>query len=372
MKQDVDWRWYPRPSIFHPLSGTEPDIFRQHHSANKPFDRPARISRALARFTIFARRPFVNGELKKHHEKILAHEISEPPVFIVGHWRSGTTFLHNILSKDPRFGSINFVQTCLPWDCLGKQRLSRAGMSIVLPKTRGMDNVEIGPDEPQEEEIAMGLMQRLSFFNCFYFPRNARKHFRESILFEDVDEQEQEHFASQYDYLVRKMSYAGGGRRMLFKNPANAARLDLLTSIFPGARIIHISRDPFEVYSSTMRLWPSLWEAFSWHRWDDVDVDAMTREFYQLLMGRFIAQRDARPKGEILEVRYDDLKQNPLASIERLYRELEIDFNDEARQPIQEYLGKLSGYVPNKYTLEEKTRDSLREDWGDIIEKLGY
>ena len=364
--------WYLEPSILHPLSGSDPATFRALYRSNKPYDRRSLVSRWISRAAVQVRRPFVRAETRKHHETILEHSLEVPPVFIVGHWRSGTTFLHNILSRDPRFAPIKFCQTALPWDCLGKLELGKRAMGMLMPKTRGMDNVEVGPDEPQEEEMGLGLMQPYSFFNTFYFPQDARRHFRESILFENVSEAGRETFAARYDYLVRKMSYANGGKRILFKNPASTARLDMLAKRFPGARFVHIARNPYEVHSSMLRLWPALFETFSWQDTSNFDADGLTREFYPLLMERFFAQRETLDDAQVVDVRYEDLKKDPLATVEKVYRQLDMGFERDAREPVERYLGSLAGYKPNSHAIDRDLVDSLRKDWGDVIEKLGY
>src|SRR5260370_42206574 len=38
-------------------------------------------------------------------------EVNPRPTFILGHWRSGTTLLHNLLSLDPQFAFLNLYQT---------------------------------------------------------------------------------------------------------------------------------------------------------------------------------------------------------------------------------------------------------------------
>ena len=41
----------------------------------------------------------------RRYEKLLANKpLEHDPVFILGHWRSGTTFVHNVLSCDKHFG----------------------------------------------------------------------------------------------------------------------------------------------------------------------------------------------------------------------------------------------------------------------------
>ena len=50
----------------------------------------------------------------KRYEKLLANQpLEHDPVFILGHWRSGTTFVHNVFSCDKHFGYNTTYQTIL-------------------------------------------------------------------------------------------------------------------------------------------------------------------------------------------------------------------------------------------------------------------
>ena len=50
--------------------------------------------------------------------KIARTEIREPPIFVIGHWRCGTTLLHRLLVRDERFA---FPTT---YDCFAPRRRS--------------------------------------------------------------------------------------------------------------------------------------------------------------------------------------------------------------------------------------------------------
>jgi hypothetical protein len=77
------------------------------------------------------------------------------PIFIVGHWRSGTTHLHNILCQAENFGYISPLAVGLPWDLLGIARLFQPLMKLALPRERYVDRVAVKPDSPQEDSIAL-------------------------------------------------------------------------------------------------------------------------------------------------------------------------------------------------------------------------
>ena len=61
-----------------------------------------------------------------------ARQTVQPPLFILGHWRSGTTHLHNLLSLDERFAYPRFDQVMIPNTFLTGQRVMWAA-SVLLP-----------------------------------------------------------------------------------------------------------------------------------------------------------------------------------------------------------------------------------------------
>ena len=69
-----------------------------------------------------------------------------PPLFIVGHWRSGTTHLYNVLSRSPAFGYVPPIATGLPWDMLGLARLLRPLLERALPPERFVDSLPVRPE----------------------------------------------------------------------------------------------------------------------------------------------------------------------------------------------------------------------------------
>jgi hypothetical protein len=90
--------------------------------------------------------------------------IHPEPIFIIGHWRSGTTYLHYLLAKDNQFGYCSNVDAFVPGALFIGRWLSRKVIAWRLPKTRPMDDVKLDADAPQEDEFAMMLLFILSWF----------------------------------------------------------------------------------------------------------------------------------------------------------------------------------------------------------------
>ena len=92
----------------------------------------------------------------KKYEKLLASQpLQNDPVFILGHWRSGTTFVHNIFAQDKHFGYTTTYQTVFPHLMMFGQPMFKKTMGWLMPDKRPTDNMELAPDLPQEEELSL-------------------------------------------------------------------------------------------------------------------------------------------------------------------------------------------------------------------------
>ena len=87
--------------------------------------------------------------------RLAAAELHGPPVFIVGHWRSGTTLLHELMVRDERYSSPSTFQCFAPHHFLVSEWAFRKFGNWLLPGKRPMDNMSAGWDRPQEDEFAL-------------------------------------------------------------------------------------------------------------------------------------------------------------------------------------------------------------------------
>ena len=114
------------------------------------------ITKCICRFlSLFA--PFQEC---KYRKKLANVPLPHDPIFILGHWRSGTTFVHNVFAQDSRFGYTTTYQTVFPHYMMSLQWVLKPLMKIFIPSHRPTDKMELHPDLPQEEEFALELRAR--------------------------------------------------------------------------------------------------------------------------------------------------------------------------------------------------------------------
>ena len=360
------------PPVLHPLHGCGYRRFWAHYFQNWPYNLRSLYVRLGGMVAITARLPLSIMEARKHNAAIAKEPLEQGPVFLIGHWRSGTTHLHNLLSQDEQFAWISFSRSAMPLDCLGKLRLGRHLMNLTMPKTRGMDSVPIDADTPQEEEVALAALGDTCFFKCFYFPRKIEEHFDKAVLMRDLKPGEREKLAANYRFLAQKMAYAYSGKTVLFKNPASTARMGFLKEVFPNAKFVHIVRNPYDVYPSMMKLWPRLLSAFSWHNPRGIDFSEITLSFYEKLMQAHLAERENIPAEDFHEVRYEDLDRDPQTVIDGIYKAFDLPQSDADREAISAYIDSQSSYQKNTHELPDAIREAIADRWAFAFERWGY
>lgn len=326
----------------------------------------------LTSLAVLAITPHAAFEKLLYAKKIQDTEISSPPIFILGHWRSGTTALHNLLSQDPTFSYISLLQSALPWNFLARIKQLDWVLDIFLSQRRPQDNVMLSKDLPAEEGIALGNMCPLSFYHCFYFPQKMNTIFKSVVLLEGQGEQIREVWKKQFLYLIKKLSIANNGKRLVFKDPANTARIKVLLELFPDAKFINISRNPYDVFASTTHMYKRVLPNLAFQDYDGVAIEENILSFYREVMESYFAQRQYIPEGNLVEIRFEEFERDPLGCMNTIYHQLGISGWEAARKYFEEEVSSYSEYKKNVFRHSRSSVEKVKENWGFAIDALQY
>lgn len=186
------------------------------------------------------------------NKKIGNTRIDKPPIFIIGHWRSGTTYLHNLMSQNLDFGFPSTFQTITPGLFLKFEKQIKPIVAASLPPTRPQDIIILGVDLPQEDEYGIGNISPYSFYHGWCFPKN-RDFYYSFVHFDGVSKYRVDDWKKTYLYYIKKVSLYNNGKQLVLKNSSNTGRVKLLLELFPNAKFIHIFRNPYYVFLSMKR-----------------------------------------------------------------------------------------------------------------------
>ncbi|GAB4183295.1 MAG: sulfotransferase [Wenzhouxiangellaceae bacterium] len=295
-----------------------------------------------------------------------------PPVFILGHWRSGTTHLYNLLSRDPQFVYVDPFATGLPWNFLLLGRWLRPLLKRALPADRYIDRVAVNPDSPQEDEIGLAAMQNLSYYFAIYFPQRFAQHYRRGVFLEGVPKRMQHRWARRLRHYFLKLELSSPGRRLLIKNPVYTGRVDWLRRHFPDARFIHIYRNPYVVFQSTRKFYRSLLPRLALQPFQQNQADELILQTYPWMLEKLRRDTQDLPAGHLIELRFEDLEQQPLQQLEKIYQQLQLDHFEQVKPRFESYLQTISGYRKNRHGFPADAVDLVDQRWGSIIREWGY
>src|SRR5207249_345241 len=184
-------------------------------------------------------------------------KIEHAPVFIIGHWRSGTTFLHELLIRDPRHAFPTTYECLAPHHFLLTESWFPPWIRWLMPSRRPMDNMAAGWERPQEDEFALCLLGVRSPYRRIAFPNQGNRN-SDPLDLTRFDNRELMEWKRTFFRFIQELTLQHGGRRLILKSPPHTCRIRTLLELFPDARFIHIIRDPYVLYASTRRLWQTL------------------------------------------------------------------------------------------------------------------
>ena len=126
-----------------------------------------------------------------YKKRVSKLKFEKPPLFILGHWRSGTTLLYNMLCSDSETGYVTTYRSFFP-NNLGSKLVFKSFMRKNTLRKRPSDNVQLDVDFPQEDEFAFSNMQHNAYFNFFYFPERYITFYERAVHHKGLSEKEKE------------------------------------------------------------------------------------------------------------------------------------------------------------------------------------
>jgi len=294
----------------------------------------------------------------------------EDPIFILGYYRSGTTFMHYLMAEDDRFAYASTLEVINPHSFIGFGKLVNAITRWVVPSKRPMDNLKMSPSHPFEEEFALSNMGSASLCNGFFFPQKISKYFNESVMFESAKEKEE--WKSNFYYFLQKLSYKHKGKRLLLKTPANTARVKEILEIFPDAKFVNIYRNPYRVYLSNEGLLENILPLLGFQKAKNENIESYIFESYTKTYAKFIEDKKLFKPEQYTEVAYERFVEDPLCEFKRMYDEINLDHFEKVRPLMQKVLDEYKTYKNNTYEIDEELKQTIYNKWEFMFKFFNY
>ena len=358
-------------TIQHPLFGISLKNWIQLLERNGGVDRPYLLRGIFITIGSIVILPIRFLAKLLYGKKINETSIQNPPVFIIGHWRSGTTYLHELLSQDPQFCYVSLWNTLMP-DSYVLLNPIKHFLAHFLPDERPMDSIKVEIDGPYEEEAGIAALSPWSFFHCLHFPKNAEEQYVKSIHFDKLTDKEKTEWKQKFLWFMKSVTFTNNGKRLLLKNPANTARIETMLDLFPNAFFIHLYRNPYTVYLSTKKMRTRVLDKLALQNAKDHDIETQIIENYIRVMTTFFSQQKLIPKEQYVEIKYEDLVKDPISQVKKIYTILKLPGFENALPGMKRYLESKRDYKTNIYKIDEKVIQHVSKHWAFTIHRWNY
>lgn len=298
-------------------------------------------------------------------------EIEKAPIFVLGHWRSGTTFLHQLLCTFKDVAYPTTYQAVFPNNLFFLEGLIKGIVKYYMPERRLVDKVRMHVDYPQEEDFALGNEIGYSFYYWFYFPADYQEIREEYLTLSKLDVGQREEYHEAYRRFIKRCLLNVGGRQYIAKNPPNMARIPLLVEMFPESRFVYIERNPYEVLFSTFKFFRGFLVTLQLQDISDDDLWEFIFSNYRMMYEIYQVDKLKISSGNLVEMKYEDLTSDPTSMMESLQKGLLSDLNPNDSK-LSEMLETHQKHAPNTYDFEKGYVERVNSELGDLIEKQGY
>ncbi|MEI7663833.1 MAG: sulfotransferase [Bacteroidota bacterium] len=310
---------------------------------------------------------FSAAEKFRYSKALKNSPLPDNPIFIVGHWRTGSTFLHQLMSLDPQLYAPTLFQVALPDSFLVSYRYYRPVFNRVMSGHRPMDHVKIGIDEPQEDEYAIFRITDYSPLEQLVFPKSGSYFLKHPSTFPEISGKWKDDVMGFY----RKLHFFSR-KRIVSKNPFNSYRIETLAGMFPSARFIHIVRHPDDVIPSAMHMWNILQKQNCLGKPVVPPGFTEVTEGLSHLLDAVETGRQLLPGDCFAEIRFEDLEKEPLESLKKIYHLFNMNFSPEFEGNITNFLRETKDFRKNEFSLAAHEKSVIRTVLKIPMERYNY
>jgi hypothetical protein len=234
---------------------------------------------------------------------------------------------------------------------------------------RPMDEMEVRPSSPQEDEFALLSLGARSPYEALVVPAILPEALKLTDP-RDLSPQDEKYWREVFLSFLAGVSVRGGGKPMILKSPTHGFRVSTICELLPDARYVLIVRDPMTSFESVVRMWRKMFELYAL---GPIPSDDEIREALLVDRPRFeaklAASTPALPPSRFVTITYESLVANPIGVIEDLYTRLELPDFGVAREAIVTEISRRSGYQAKGHLPSDVWQERIAKEWAAVLSK---
>ena len=312
-------------------------------------------------------------DFAKRHPELDEVQI-ERPLVITGFFRTGTTFLHNVLAADPNNRVAKAWELSYPLGRLGDPLGDVAWRRAQAKFTFGFNQAAI-PDQGVAHHVTAD-----SYEECFFLLENdmavlsfwvgfAAYEYANAMLDWDMTEPYEAHKLQ-----LKMLNAQRSAERWVLKCPWHIWNMEALMTVYPDAQIIFTHRDIAKALASHCSLSAKM--ASKLKRTLDVnELGQFWLDYAKIGLDRAMEARKSIPESQIYDVRLRDMMASPMTVLQDIYSHFDLEFTEETAAALEERIAEkpTSQEGEHEYSIEEfgLTNEQVRETLKTYNERFG-
>ena len=349
---------------------------KKHNAFN---DAPNKSLIYLIYFKLLLSEPFRLFEKRKYKDTVDNFGPEKHPVFIIGHWRSGTSFTHFLLSKAPGFFYQTKYQNFFSDNFLTTEEFFKPVLSKIMNFFRPVKNWEsnisktMDLDTPSESDTALiSGVSEFTYHWAHLFPKAYREYFNKYLFLEDLSSEELREWKYTMRTLLNKVYLNNKSGRLLIKNPGDTARIKNILDIYPNAKFIFIHRDPYEVFYSNLKLWSHVLNTVSLQKITESEKRDLILDVYKKLHQKYFEQKKLLNPDQLIEISHKNITESPQETLKDIYEKLHLPGYEQALPYFREYIDDSSTWKKSRYKIRDEDIRLINEHWGFAFDTWKY
>ncbi len=144
------------------------------------------------------------------------------------------------------------------------------------------------------------------------------------MLFDDITEDELKVFEETFVKKIKISLWNTHGTQFLSKNPPHTGRVKELVKMFPNAKFIYLMRNPYTVFESTRSFFTNTIQPLKLQNISSEESEKNILSIYAKLYHKYEADKVSIPKGNLIEVKFEDFEADAMEMTEHIYETLSI------------------------------------------------
>ncbi|MXW59340.1 MAG: sulfotransferase [Acidimicrobiia bacterium] len=303
----------------------------------------------------------------------VAREQVTAPIMVSGLPRTGTTLLSNLLDLDPQNRSL------LAWEAaavappptlsshkedprIAKSVKDSDQLAKLAPSVQAMH--PMAPTLPTECVTLLG-----GEFKSIHFETQGTFD-TYGTFFETCD------MVPAYEFhrlCLQVLQSAIPTQRWALKTPGHMWHMDAVYAVYPDARVVWTHRDPLKVVGSVASLNSTLHATNT----DQVDFARVGRTWrdkclHGVKVGTEFRDRQG-PNDTVFDLQYAELMDDPVGSVERIYRHFNMELDDLGRRRMAAWMDEnpQDRFGRHRYTLDQfgLPADEVRDQFAPYVDR---